>query len=131
MGGKYHKVHPQIGDWGEIAIENDLLLCKCQCSYLGSCTMQNTYMYKIKKKIHEQAIHIPGKSFFSYWSCLLIVYLLGFFSSETNTTAASAAGRGDKKSWKCQESSPRNSSTAGGHQGAGNPLRKSLCGSML
>lgn len=129
MGGKYHKVHPQIGDWGEIAIENDLLLCKCQCSYLGSCTMQNTYMYKIKKK--NTWAGNTHKSFFSYWLCLLIVYLLGFFSSETNTTAASAAGRGDKKSWKCQESSPRNSSTAGGHQGAGNPLRKSLCGSML
>lgn len=129
MGGKHHKVHPQIGDWGEIAIENDLLLCKCQCSYLGSCTMQNTYMYKIKKKIHEQAIHI------SLFLAIDYVYLLYtcwvFFSSETNTTAASAAGRGDKKSWKCQESSPRNSSTAGGHQGAGNPLRKSLCGSML
>lgn len=58
--------------------------------------MQNTYMYKIKKKIHEQAIHI------SLFLAIDYVYLLYtcwvFFSSETNTTAASAAGRGDKKS---------------------------------
>lgn len=54
-----------------------------------------------------------------------------FMFLETNTTTASAAGRGDKKSRKRQENSPRNPSAAGGNQGAGNPPRKYLCGSML
>lgn len=49
-----------------------------------------------------------------------------FMFLETNTTTASAAGRGDKKSRKRQENSPRNPSAAGGNQGAGNPPRKSV-----
>lgn len=49
-----------------------------------------------------------------------------FMFLETNTTTASAAGRGDKKSRKRQENSPRNPSAAGRNQGAGNPPRKSV-----
>lgn len=56
-------------------------------------------MYKIKKKnIWVGNIY---KLFFSYWLCLFIVYLLGFFFLEINIIVALVVGRGDKKLWKC------------------------------